>query len=275
MDLKEKMKGFPPCYVINVKGYDDRKEYMRSNFEKLGIEKFTIFEHTKFTSPDFSYKYHGDKDVLEKLELGPTTSHLHSIKQWYETTTEEMAAFFEDDCDFSTVEKWKFKWEDYLPKMGAVWDALQLCLMHEGYGVMYPRHRAGHDHGLQCYIIKRSYAKKLIDYYFEEDGTINFKMPWKLKTDESKRFAPSVENVIYGLGIVYIHPLFNHNIHAYPSISYPLGEFPVEQELAVRSYEYVKNWWEVRGQHGNLDQLFDFDWCCRSGQGFTGVQHIY
>ena len=269
-----KMKGFPRCYVVNLEESADRREYMTNEFRKLGINDSVILRHRRLEDNSEGFlNIVGDPELLKILPLGATTSHLLSIKWWYENTDEEMAAFFEDDCDFSTIQYWNFNFEDYLKKFGVLWDALQLCVMHEGWPVMYPRHRLGWDHGLQCYIIKRHYAKKLIDYYFLDDNTINFeKMPYTLRSHEPRRYKPTIENVIYGLGIVYIHPLFNHNI----SFSSTVHDASAKdlQQVAEKSYNYVKKWWEGKGNSSTLEQIFDYEYCCPPGQMYGGVLHI-
>jgi hypothetical protein len=186
-----------------------------------------------------------------------------------------MAAFFEDDCDLTQIEKWNFTFDEYIKKHGVLWDGLQLCVISEGWPVMFPRYRIGFDHGLQCYIIKRSYAKKLIDYYFENDNTMHFRIPNVPYVDSSYKLKPTIENAIYGLGLFHVHPLFNHNVIDFPSTVHNPNDEKLAQ-VALRSYNYVKRWWENKGQHGTLDQLFDYDWCCpaSSGQNFNNVFRI-
>lgn len=268
-----KLKGFPSCHVINLKESTDRKKYMEEQFSNLGITNYKIHSYPRIENSDLVVK--GDLDILKILPIGATTSHLLTIKWWYENTDEEMAAFFEDDCDFSLVEKWNFIFEDYIKEHGVLWDGLQLCVMHEGWPVMYPRYRNGWDHGLQCYIVKRSYAKKIVDYYFENDKTIHFKTPRVPSLNESIKLKPTIENIVYGLGWFHVHALFNHNVIKFPSTVHDPKEKRLA-EVALHSYNYVNKWWENKGQHGNLKQLFDYDWCCpaSSGQKFGNVARI-
>lgn len=271
--MKEKLKGFPRCYAVNLEESVERREYMESEWERLGLQG-EVCQYKRLEDPECDIVVKGDPEVLKLLPLGTTSSHLLTIKHWYETTDDDMCAVFEDDCDFSTVDKWPFSWEDYIEKLGHVWDGIQLCVMHEGYAVMYPRQRNGFDHGLQCYIVKRHYAKKLIDYYFEDDKTINFKMPWHPQKQPAQRFHPTVENVVYGLGIFYNHPLFNHNIPKFQSTVWTSAQ-PKEHKIAIDSYKYVHNWWDVKGSKGTLDQLFDYNWCCPPTQSYGNVFPIY
>lgn len=280
--LHPKLKDFPGCHVINLLERTDRKKYMIDQFDKLGITNYKIHSYERIENSDVIFKA-SPPDILNKLPLGTTSSHLLTIKWWYENTDEEMVAIFEDDCDLTQIEKWNFTFDEYIKRHGVLWDGIQLCLMHEGWAVMLPRHRNGSDHGLQAYIIKRSYAKKLIDYYFENDNTINFRIPdipyvidpKVVYVVESFKLKPTIENIIYGLGWFHIHPLFNHNVIDFPSTVHNPNDKRLAR-VALHSYNYVKRWWENKGQHGTLDQLFDYDWCCpaSTNQKFCNVFRI-
>lgn len=273
--INEKLRRFPSCHSINLIECTDRKEYMIGKFEELGVENYKIHSFERPENTDL--KFLGTKEVLYNLPIGTASSHLLAIKWWYENTDEEMAAFFEDDCDFSTIDHWNFVFEDFLKKMGPLWDGLQLCVMHEGWPVMFPRRRNGFDHGLQCYIIKRHYAKKIIDFYFLDDKTIHFRTTkhYKLE-DRHKPLNATVENIVYGLGLFYIHPLFNHNIKELNSVvwSENNAKSDTSNAMAKKSYEYVKAWWENKGSKGTLEELFDFKWCCAGNQNYLNVYPI-
>jgi hypothetical protein len=274
--IHEKLVGFPSCYVVNLEECTDRAEYMAGEFDKLGITDYHIMSYPRIENSDLKFKYSKE---CEKVPRGATSSHLLTIKHWYENTDEEMVAIFEDDCDFSQIEKWPFVFKDYIKRFGALWDCLQLCVMHEGWAIMYPRGRNNWDHGLQCYIVKRGYAKKLIDYYFEDDKTINFRLPniyAPANAEVAHDFIAieqggTIENTIYGLGRTYIHPLFNHNVMKFPTTIHTDAE-PLM--VAHQSYQYVNTWWERVGQHATLDQLFTFDYCCPPGQTYGFVVHV-
>jgi GR25 family glycosyltransferase involved in LPS biosynthesis len=270
--MHPKLKGFPNCYVVNLEESKERREYMSKELSNLGLN-YKIISHKRLEDNNY-LSVIGDTHLLKTLTIGCVSSHLNTIKWWYENTDEEMAAFFEDDVDFSTIDYWNFNFSDYIKKMGHIWDVLQLSVVHEGWPVMYPRHRNGWDHGLQCYIVKRHYAKKLIDFYFQSDNVIRFdKMPYIQKSNESVRYEATTENVIYGLGTVYVHPLFNHNVKFVFETTIHEGD-SIQPYVAKKSYEYVKQWWETKGQHGTLDELFDYDWCCPPPQTFLNVLRI-
>ena len=270
--MHEKLKGFPNCYVVNLQESVERRKHMSAELERLGLT-YRIMQHPRLNmNPDLDVV--GNQFLLNTLTIGIASSHLQTIKWWYENTDEEMAAFMEDDVDFSTMQHWKFNFSDYIKKFGHIWDVLQLCVVHEGWPVMYPRHRNGWDHGLQCYIVKRHYAKRLIDFYYKDKRTIEFKeMPYIQKSEENKRYKPTTENIIYGLGTVYIHPLFNHKDEFIFKTTIHEGN-SIQPHIAQKAYEYTKQWWENKGGTGTLDELFDYEWCCPPPQTYGNVLHI-
>lgn len=228
---------------------------MKSEFAKFDIFDAKIFSYQRYKDNEHHFTVETKEDMKPEF-VGTITSHLLTIKWWYENTNEEMAAFFEDDCDFSTVAHWNFTFDDFIKKCGPLWDCLQLCVMHETHPIMIPRHRNLWDHGLQAYVMKRHYAKKLIDYYFKDDRTIHLRMPYDLREKQPTRMATSIENMMYGLGVTYIHPLFNHNVNFDTTVHAP--DALVHRDVATNSYHFVKDWWENVGSKSTLEQIFDY-----------------
>jgi len=272
--MSEKLKGFPNCYIVTLEESTERREYMKSEMDRLGLN-YKFIEHKRIdNNPDL--KVVGTDELLNSLTIGCCTSHLNTIKWWYENTDEEEAVFMEDDVDFSTVDLWSFNWEDYVKKFGPLWDVLQLAIVHEGWPVMYPRHRNGWDHGLQVYLVKRHYAKRIIEFYFNPDdhNMIRFhKMPYVQKSDQNYRYNITTENIVYGLGTVYVHPIFNHSLKFTQKSTIHEGG-SVQPFVAEESHQYVKQWWENKASKGTLDELFSYRWCCPPPQQYSNVLHI-
>lgn len=244
-----KLEGMPLPRIVNLKECEDRREYIQKEFQKFGIDhvEFNIyerFEHSKI-------RYVGEKDLIKRWkDKGVTSSHLLTIKRWYENTDEEVGIFFEDDVDLSTVQHWNFTFQEFINRIGSKWGALHLCSVHESHPVMVPRMREQFDHGLQCYMLKREYAKKLVKFYFDRgDETIHYRMPLSCRISTEN-------NVLWGFGRVYTFPLFNHNVQKFTSKNI---FFPDEQANAsIMSYHNIRTWWENRGRNFSLDDIFDF-----------------
>ena len=116
---------------------------------------------------------------------------------------------------------------------------------------MVPRRRQMWDHGLQCYVLKRWYAKKIIDYYFDDwqvEGSIHIRMPLGS--------PPSFENnVLHGFGLVISFPLFNQNVTDFRSKN--IYYYNKQAQSAIYSYEFLKDWWERKGSTMSLEEIFN------------------
>lgn len=243
-----KLVGMPLPNVVNLIEAEDRAEYMYKEFEKLGCSTVSFHRYERYENSDV--KAFCDPMIEPYwIDKGTTTSHLLTIKSWLENTNEEVGIFFEDDVDFSTVQHWNFTFQEFIERMGTKWGALQLGLVHEGNPVMVPRKREQQDHGLQCYMLRRKYATKLVKFYFDQgDDTIHYRMPIGA--------ALSLENaVLWGFGRVFTFPLFNHNVNQFKSKNIFSPESQVD--ASVRSYHVIRAWWENEGRKLSLDEIFN------------------
>lgn len=245
-----KLQKIPTPNIINLKECPDRKKYTETEFAKLEVSDIIFHIYERYN--ENSIEIVGDPHLLEQCTKGVTSSHLLTIKKWYESTDEEYGLFFEDDVDFQTVEHWNFTLSEFIEGVQDDWGALHLCNVFEypyETGVEYPpmmiRRRRLWDHGLQCYALKREYAKKIIDYYFENER-IHYKMPLGA--------PPSFENnVMHGFGKVYSFPLFNQNVSDFRSKN--IYYYNQQADSAIYSYEFLKDWWEKKGSQKSLDEI--------------------
>lgn len=257
--ISDKLKGMPIPNVINLKECVDRKEYTLTEFKKLGVDKVNIHSYDRYN--ENSIPFTGDPELINVIAKGVTSSHLLTIKHWYENTDEEYGIFFEDDVDFSTVQHWNFTLEEFIERCGSKWGALHLCNVFEypynpneeyaGLVAMVPRQRQIFDHGLQCYVLKRWYAKKIIDYYFDDwqiEGSIHIRMPLGS--------PPAFENnLLHGFGLVVSFPLFNQNIIDFRSKN--IYFYNQQAQSAIYSYEFTRDWWQEKGSSMSLEDIFN------------------
>lgn len=138
---------------------------------------------------------------------GPVTSHLKAIKQWYNNTDEEVAFFCEDDLSMELVQYWNFTWDDFYKSLPDDWEIVQLAWLRlfdfDKFG-MGLRNRCWCDWSGCAYIIKREFAKKLIDtYYNDEIFTLDLKGSDVYLRDVWAKI-PVIESIIFSpLGRVY------------------------------------------------------------------------
>jgi hypothetical protein len=253
-----KLEKIPTPNIINLADCPDRKAYTEKEFSKLGVNNIHVHVYERYGKD--SIPFIGEPGLLETMTKGVTSSHLLTIKWWYENTNEEIGLFFEDDVDFEPVKLWNFTLMEFIKGIKAEWGALHLCNVFEypyETGIEYPpmmiRRRRLWDHGLQAYALKREYAKQIIDYYFIETEndkplTIHYRMPLGA--------PPSFENnVMHGFGPVYTFPLFNQNVIDFRSKN--IYYYNKQADSAIYSYEFLKDWWEKKGSQKSLDEIYE------------------
>ena len=251
-----KLEKIPTPNIINLADCPDRKAYTEKEFSKLGVNNIHVHVYERYGKD--SIPFIGEPQLLEIMTKGVTSSHLLTIKWWYENTNEEIGLFFEDDVDFEPVKLWNFTLMEFIEGIEAEWGALHLCNVFEypyETGIEYPpmmiRRRRLWDHGLQAYALKREYAKQIIDYYFIETENdkplaIHYRMPLGA--------PPSFENnVMHGFGPVYTFPLFNQNVTDFRSKN--IYYYNKQADSAIYSYEFLKDWWEKKGSKKSLDDI--------------------
>lgn len=250
-----KLQGMPIPNVINLKECTDRREYTISEFAKLGITDVNMHSYDRYESNPVPFI--GDPNLINVITPGVTSSHLLTIKWWLENTDEPTGIFFEDDVDFNTVQYWNFTLQEFIDRCGDEWGALHLCNVFEypydsdnEYPAMVPRKRNLWDHGLQCYMLKREYAQKIVDYYFDrwEEGAIHIRMPLGA--------PPSFENnVMHGFGLAISFPLFNQNVYDFRSKN--IYYYNDQAQSAIYSFEFIDSWWREKGSKMDLDEIFN------------------
>ena len=102
-----KLKGFEPVYVINLKSRTDRFDYIKQQLEENNLSNFNIIEAIDGNSTDWeNLVFNRHHLSLTDSELGATISHLSTIKKWLETSDSDYAIIIEDDLSFETVKYW-------------------------------------------------------------------------------------------------------------------------------------------------------------------------
>lgn len=195
---------FPPLYYINLDHREDRNDYMTRLLHEFDLNGTRISATNGSKGLDSLSQY---VDVLPSNlrpnEIACTISHLRAIQYWLQTSTSDTAMFCEDDISFSTLRKWNFTWDDVLSSLPYYWETLQCCIIYhpEKEKIISLHHRTSYDYSAACYVIKRSYAEKLMSYYW---NTITKK--WKL--DYKTPFTLTSEETVFRPGVCLSVPLF-------------------------------------------------------------------
>lgn len=247
-----KLKDFPSVYAIStVEAFERRK----SLIEKFG--QYDIPVNIRVFSRNIS-----NENIVtgtgDKLAVGTAIaiSHLKSIKKWYDETQEEYAFFCEDDVSLETVPYWNFTWKEFFTELPSDWECVQLSWMREhtfAFGDKI-RNRCWCDWSAAAYILKRSFAKKLLDNYYPDGkfyldikgGDVEIKPYWALLMGS--------ENIIFSnLGKVYSFMLFVEDNLTYKSEEKNQMSTGL-MKIHDHSYSIIIDWWKNIGRYRPLSE---------------------
>lgn len=258
----DKLLNFPPVHFVSIEESEDRRKNLRQHFGKYGITNLTPHIFQKYRKGLYDVK--GEfVDWLVDMSIGPTTSHLKAIKEWYEYSDEEYAFFCEDDLSLETVDYWNFTWSEFFGCLPDNWEIVQLCVVSytdikdkvkvsewQNLDVESPlvfRSKTLNDWSAAAYIIKRSYAKKLIDLYLKDD-VFTLTIPNTL-------LGPIVENILFEkIGVCYSFPLFVEDVINTKS-TYAYSETVTQGDRHMESYHHIIRNWREYGQFKDVKTL--------------------
>lgn len=256
-----KLEGFPSVNCISITPSFDRRKLMYENFKKYGIKNYKTHIYERYD--DSKHKVEHETLILDPSGRGPVTSHLKTIKKWYEDTDEPYTIIFEDDIDFCTLKYWSFNWKEFFDRLPEDWNIIQLCLVREKMFEFYfddtkfkLRHRCFDDWSGCAYLISRNHAKTLVDNYFPNDiFYLEYKgMDRMARANQLYAYSwllPQIENIIYTnfCGGVYCFPLFCENVNFSSTWTY------ASYVNLTSNYEVMK-WWKEEGKNHNIEKLF-------------------
>jgi uncharacterized protein YhbP (UPF0306 family) len=266
--LKEKLEGLPRIYITSVEKNENRREVIRSQFYLFDIQNYSFF----ITTPeqDSNRKIVGKRieNVDPRMHL-VTAAYLEAIRHWYETTDEEYALFLEDDIFFETARYWNFTWKDFVSNLPENWEVIHLgsvYMMHPDWNYKQLNNRlmksTYYDSCLMS-LIRRPYAKTLIQRYIVGENEYNFTPPYVshkldadpycetliyMSTENSYRFMLFTENPYYG-----VHSTFRPFDY---SLSFDGGNssYPVSF-ISPKFTKAVIEWWEKIGSKTDIKEL--------------------
>jgi GR25 family glycosyltransferase involved in LPS biosynthesis len=166
---------FEPVYVVNLKRREDRKRHIESLFAENSISNYSFIEAFDAKESLASFVSHKPQSKrVTKTEIASLMSHLKAIKTWVETSETDFAIICEDDIDFELSKYWGFTWKEFISSIPYEYDVLQLGIhfIENNHNIKMHKKRA-QEYSASIYLIKREYAKELINKYFVEDGKYN------------------------------------------------------------------------------------------------------
>ena len=254
--MKNKLTNFPPVYYISLSDSINRQQSFENQFLLNGIENVKMIE----AYDGRKINYCTENDIVDGIYfyqmdsggIAATISHLKAIEEWYNSSDSEYAIFFEDDMSIQSVDDWNFSWEDFINILPKNWKVIQLSLIKE-HGIenndMKLNRRKWWNWSAGSYLIRRNYAKELIEHFYQENK-------YYLKIKDHDELIPCIEYCLFSLANVnaYTIPLFYENTN-FVSTFYQHFIEQTHKGSQIDSSNYVKYWWKIKGRDENLDDL--------------------
>lgn len=201
-----KLDGFGPVYVVNMERSSDRKQYIQDHFEKYGVSNYTFVKAVDGSQDNVEelLNHPINESIISKGEMACTISHLKAIEQWLNESDSEYAIIVEDDVSFETVDFWGFTWKEFLDSIKHNYEILQMAIINNFIINNRLHLREFLDWSAAAYLIKRSYAEKLIKKHKIDD---------KYTFSTVARYSCLSEGVILGKSLCYSIPLFTYSIN--------------------------------------------------------------
>lgn len=237
--IMNKLENFPLVYYMTLEESVDRQKTIETQFVEYNIIPKDIVSKRFSESSDIvegKYVYQ-----LNDGTKGCCVSHLKAIKQWYDSGESEYAFFCEDDLSLETVKYWDFTWNQFVDNLPSDWEVVQLLTIRNDFNLFELRERYWDDWGATAYIVKRDYAKKIIDTYIKGD-IYHLEVP-------NLEVMPLIENILFTqLGKSYTIPLFVENTEFDSTFS---NEQDDDVNVGQKRDHYhasqiVLNWWKSK-----------------------------
>jgi GR25 family glycosyltransferase involved in LPS biosynthesis len=257
--MKNKLTNFPPVYYISLSDSIDRQQSFENQFLLNGIENVKMIE--AYDGRKINYCIENDTvdgvhfHQMDSGGIAAAISHLKAIEEWYNSSDSEYAIFFEDDMAIQSADDWNFTWQDFVSALPKNWKTIQLSLIKE-HGIedndMKLNQREWWNWSAGSYLIRRNYAKELIEHFYQEN-----KYHLKIKDYD---VIPCIEYCLFSLANVdaYTIPLFYENTNFVSTFYQHFIEQP-HKGSQIDSSNYVKYWWKIKGQDKNLDELIHME----------------
>lgn len=266
--MENKLDQIPSINCITLKESENRRQNFIQQFKKYNLEHKVNFHFSeKFGEVAETLEFEeGFEDKSCDGNKSIFVAHIKNIKNWYENTDEEYALFCEDDLSLDPVEYWNFSWKDFIDHLPSDWECVQLSYTGETFheGLIRLQKRRWYFWGIQAFLLKRSYAKKLLDTYYRDDKIIMIIQdpePYYYKgwdfLPEFHKYPYAESLLLRGIGNVYAIPLFAENVDFPATFFLNNPDFYKESQKPghFESYRIAMNWWKEKGYKKEIKEL--------------------
>jgi len=237
----DKLDGLPSVYCLSLKESRGRRDNLQRHFMNYG--KSVVFcQFPRYNEGDLPIKGSRLKEVNLHAK-GSNTSNLLTIKRWYESTNEDCVFICEDDLSLETVQYWGFTWKEFFYRLPSDWECVQLLQVRSVFNNHKLKTRESNDFCNAAYILRRSYAKKLLDKYIVDGVYI-------LECEG----IPVPENILFTLGCVYSIPLFIEDVPN-TMTTFPGINNVKHAEMHEESYNQILAFWKTYGDKYGINDF--------------------
>ena len=261
--MSKTLNNFPTVYYLTLKDSHDRQKDLENKLSDRGckFKKIECYDGRKVDIRD-QLSLNGtyiSKTNISSENLSVSLSHIKMIQDWLKNTEEEIGFFCEDDIDFSLVDHWNFDFEDVVLNLPYDWKAMMMSLIVED-GIseedMKIREKKWNDWSCCAYILKRSYAKSLIEKYYDQKTD-----SYCLDIDDTDHI-PFPENIVYPSDYkkCYIFPFFTENRNHSSTLERKQGNERTKIEVMQNQCsEYIQSWWKKNSNKIKLKEIMKMD----------------
>ena len=244
--MQNKLNNFPHVYYINLDEDIQRKVSTEEHFDSYGVSYTRISGYDGRKSNLFEYLSGRYPERMNSKEVGATLSHLKAIKTWLDTSNTEYAVICEDDVRLDPVDYWPFDWDTIFENLPYDWEIFQMAIINDMQISVNLHPRYINDFSAAAYLIKRSYAERLMSYHLVGD---------KFKLDNGVKPRAVADDLIYNAGRAYAMPLFLYNVNVHSTIH--------NEHIVIyhkNCYDAIMKFWRESGPNiKDYSSLFDYD----------------
>jgi len=255
MDLKNKLKGLPTVYYLNLDNRIDRKEYMENQFDYWNI-KYKRFSGSNYLASEYdSWKHliiNYQNINMIPMCLGCLMSHLDMIEEWL-NTNEEYMIMMEDDYDLNLIEYWHFDWNYLMNNIPYDWDCIQIGFESRSLIHFFLHPKLRHTYHGAC-MINRDYAKKLLKLHKQNN---QYKFDNIIADYDFIHGFPGPATVDYAItkpGKTYCLPLICINTELKSFEDYTERNYPPQKFARKVFYD----WWQNERDNFTLEDFFTY-----------------
>ena len=263
-----KLNGIPTIHCISLEESSERRKFFVEQFTQYGVEdKISFYISERFGEVKERLEF---EDGFDNKSCAGNKSifvaHLKNIKKWYDSSNEEYALFCEDDLSLQPIKYWSFTWEDLIDHLPTDWECLQLTYTGDTFheDLIRLQKRRWYFWGIQAFLVKREYAKKLLDTYYRHDRIIMKVQDPEPYYYKGYDFFPDFNKYPYaeslllrGIGKVYALPILSEDVTFPATFFLNNPDFYKEEQKPghFESYNISLNWWKTKGYKKSIKEL--------------------